>query len=380
MAKVFKNWLNFLLFVKDEAKNSDLITRYFLEEFSKNAVTFYEFLLFLKGELLKQTASSVKHQIGKRYLNVISPLCDKFGLFEEKLILDDICFSITDPKNYEKIDKILHTYKKESGKMIEKIIQTLTDFLKSKNHHCEIKGRYKNIYSIFKKLQKKGEENVLKLNDIFAFRIILHSNSSKQCFEVLNLLHDNFLPITELFKDYITIPKINGYQSLHTGLSKIMDRLDLPVEIQIRTKNMHEFAEKGLAAHWFYSIEKKTKLLSDQEKELLHHYSSISKTNADKVYCFSYIGDLFCLEKDSTVLDFAYNLHSDLGNKAKTALINGKEKPLNYKLQTGDKIQIIKSENLEIKANWLNYVHTHQAIKKISTNLKTLCAVPNSTN
>ncbi len=369
----YQKWLSFLRFVNKNPKNRELISHYFFDHFASSPEKFYEFLHYFKKSLSKIKDLAVKKHLASQYLEVLSPLCKRFNFYEEGNTLENLCFKISDPETYEEINSLLLSYKKTSKAVVKKTIKILNNVLQNRNYFYELKGRYKNIYSISKKLERVHDKHILHLNDIFAFRIILAKNSEKECFDVLNLLHDTFYPLPDLFKDHITVPKINGYQSLHTGLTHVIPQLDLPIEIQIRTKDMHEFAENGLAAHWLYSQNKKSKLLSEKEKNLLKYFSGLSNTTVESkkfIYCFSMDGDVSRVEKDCSIIDFAYQIHTDLGNKAEGAIVNGKRKELSYMIQECDQIQILKSNKNQVSANWLSYVRSKNAIKKISEYLK----------
>jgi len=343
MIEEFNKWLSFLAFMNESQKNKELAAEYFFCKFAKKPKDFYEFMKIFEKKLGATKNIKIKKHLANQYLTVLSQLCERFGLFEEKQNLDDQCFKIIDAKQFNQINRTLAKYKKESKKFIDKILKILEKLLTVKKYNFQIKGRYKNLYSIHKKIQKKIKNTILNLKDIFAFRIILEKNSIKQCFEVLNILHDEFNPIVDGFKDYISIPKINGYQSLHTSLTKVIPNLDLPIEVQIRTRAMHNFAENGVAAHYLYAKEKKSKLLTEKERMLISHFNTIAENLNDEkmIYFFSYHGDIFKLEKGSSVKDFAYQVHTDLGNKAKSAIVNGVNKGLAYEICEGDQVKIL---------------------------------------
>lgn len=342
----FRRWFNFLTYINEGQKNVDLISHYFFSKLSKSPEHAYRFIKYFENKICTCKDVHLKQKLANKYLEVISQLCERFGFFEEKQVLDDLCFMITDPKQYQKINKMLKSYRNKSKEHVAKILRRFKNLVNSQGYKCKIIGRYKNIYSVNRKLQKKAHDNVIKLNDIFAFRIILEDNSIKHCFEILDLLHEQFYPIVDLFKDYITIPKINGYQSLHSGLTNVIPNLDLPIEVQIRTRLMDDFAEKGFAAHWFYAKDKKSKQITDKKKKIMDHFSTYLSKNddtKDMIYFFSYDRDMFRLENGSSALDFAYHIHTDLGDKAKSVIVNGIKQRISYRIQEGDKIEIIKS-------------------------------------
>jgi (p)ppGpp synthase/HD superfamily hydrolase len=368
--KVFHNWLNFLIYGNNKPKNIELLRDYFFEQFARSPRHFYFFLDFLKQEL-QSLSQKTKEKLALHYLQIISPLCLRFGLFSEKRKLDDKCFKIIAPHHYDEIDGLLLKYQKKSQHVIRKILHVLRKLLANEESIYKIIGRYKNIYSIFRKIEKSSDKNILNLNDIFAFRIILKGNSVQSCFKVLNLLHDKFIPVIDFFRDYISVPKINGYQSLHTGLNNVIPNLDLPIEIQIRTQQMDDFAQHGLAAYCLYAEEKKAKLITPKEKNLVNYLSSLDKTRSSQgIYFFSTNGDLHSLDSNCSILDFAYQIHTDFGHKAKAALVNGTKKPLHYKIQGGDRVKILLAKTPQVQMRWLNYAQTKHAQKKISEYLK----------
>lgn len=362
-----KKWGNFLLLSKFTSRNQEVLSEYFFEQALKEPQAFYEFLDFLKSILGDMTHIEAKKRIAQNYLKVISNLCERFNFAKKKDVLDSLCFEIMDPQAYAEISKILETYQNKSEDYIQKIIVLLQDLLKINGYLASVSGRYKNIYSVYNKMQRKGNQNVLTLNDIFAFRIILHNDNEDQCFEIANILHDHFAPVTKFFKDYITIPKINGYKSLHTGIRGIVDDLNIPVEIQIRTDSMHKFAENGFAAHWLYARTKKADVIGDKEKMLIDHlaHGLTRQSQKDYLYLFSRDGDLFKLPMGATVLDFAYRIHSGLGKKAESAVVNGKEVDIYYYLKEGDQVEIKKSQYDKVCKEWLEKVSSDHARKKI---------------
>jgi len=343
LLKTFEEWFDVLLFFNDRLENRELVTDYFFEHFVQAPEKFYEFIQFFKKKILKIRQKESRIKAAKRYLQIISFLCERFGFCEEKRELDDLCFKITSPLSYKKISRELSFYQKKSEDTVSSILDAIQDTLRKKNHRCFIKGRYKNIYSIYKKLEKKRQKKIENLVDIFAFRIITEKNNTEECFEILNLLHDEFYPVANYFDDYITVPKVNGYQSLHTGLTRIIPELDIPVEVQIRTQEMDQFAEKGVASHWIYGREKKSTIPNEKEKKISDYFNHLSKTNDQEkmIYCFSYKGDVLKLKRGSTILDFANRIHTELPKRASAALVNGNRKKIHYQIQEGDQIKLI---------------------------------------
>jgi GTP diphosphokinase / guanosine-3',5'-bis(diphosphate) 3'-diphosphatase len=333
--------LIFLSRVTPSSKNYALLTEYFLHEFASAPQDFQLLLLKLK-EKLKNGSESEKIFIAEIYLSIFSFLCERFGVYEEKLELDDACFAIQDNKNYTQLRQELERYQKKSQKIIDEIFHLFQEEIHIRNINASVKWRYKNIYSIYKNCGKENLRNVLSLNDIFAFRIIVEGKT-KLCFEILNILHDKFIPIPKRYKDYISIPKINGYQSLHTGLLWLNSELDIGVEVQIRTKLMDDVAESGIAAHFLYAREKKSSMMTDKERKLIENMQKITASIRENpyVYCLTPKWDILRLEQGSNLSDFAHRIHSNIGKNAKYWLVNLEKQELRYMLQDFDSIQII---------------------------------------
>lgn len=324
-------------------KNNKIITDYFFDLFRNSPKGFYEFILFIKKYIINcKDDNLLRSKIANIYLEVISFLCERFWLYEEKLKLDDICFKIINPEEYNRIDTLLSKYKEKSKKIINKIYKIFENKIRKENIDVIIKWRYKNIYSIYKKCVNHNNMNILWLNDIFAFRIIVLEDNYEKCFDVLNILHNSFTPLPRRFKDYISIPKINGYQSLHTWLIEVIPELDLMIEVQIRTEKMDKIAESWVAAHFLYWRSKKAKILSKKEEKLLEHITNYGNKKNIKIYCLTPKWDILVIEKWNTVLDFANKIHTNLWKQAKLAIVNWENKKLSYKIKNYDTIEIIK--------------------------------------
>lgn len=350
----FQSWLDFLSTVKNDSKNQDHLLNYFFDRFLESPENFYRFIVFFEKSL-QRSQGDIRMRLANHYLKALSLLCDRGGFFAEKRRLDELCFSIVLPDEYKKNHAAVADYRKKSRGIIQRISSVLHQLIAEKHFDASVTGRQKNLYSVYRKMRKFGFHRPLAVNDLFGFRIIVFNNLIDDCFEILNLLHDRFYPVADCFKDFITIPKINGYQSLHTGLLRLIPEFDLPIETQIRTAAMHEFSEHGTASHWLYAREKKSGLPTDKEKHLLNYFSHVSHAKAgissqaphSSVYFFSYTGDLFRMPAGSTVLDFAYFLHSELGDAAAFVEVNGKSLPLDYVIREGDRVKIIKKYEKE---------------------------------
>lgn len=299
---------------------------------------FYELVKFFKKKLKSMENKKKQIEMAEKYLGILSPLCERFGFFSEKNILDDYCFYLSDPKKYEEISLFMKSYQENSGNLILRIKNVLFRTFKKNKIKCRVKGRYKSKWSIYKKTQKRGY-GISELKDVFAFRVVIEEESEEACFKAMNILHDSFHPIAHRFKDYVNVPKPNYYQSLHTGLEHVVPDLKLPIEVQIRTIKMDEWAEHGIAAHWKYGKARK-------KSEILKKTFAASIEEESKfIYCFSYVGDLFKLKNGSTVMDFARHIHSSLAKNAGEAIINGETKPMDSLLKDGDIIEIIRKKD-----------------------------------
>lgn len=365
--KQFQHWLDALSLVRPDRENHEKMTGYFFGVFAKEPEMFLEFLRYFKKSLQKRSKERMAQLLAEQYLHILSPLAERFGIFSEKREIDTLCFKIMHSFEYKLVESYLKEYSKESSNTIERITESLESSLAEASLKYEIMGRYKEPYSIYRKMQKKGLDMPVAFSDIFAFRIILESNDPDECFEVMNLLHDAYSPLTSRFKDYINIPKLNGYQSIHTCLNHVLPDLDLPIEIQIRTRVMHAFASEGLASHWLYARTKRSLRVTREEQRVLDHIHALSEESERQqlVYVFSKDGDVFLLPKGSTVLDFAYHLHTDLGERAKEAKINNNLKPLNYTLNDLEKVDIVTSEKVQLSDKRIDYVFNTSSRRKI---------------
>jgi len=336
-----RNILDLLYSMKRNAKNHALLTEYFLHEFSRDPESIISIMRLIK-EHLEDENNPNREKLARRYLSMFSFLCERFGLYWDKLELDDLCFSITQSDEYKRLVRELDRYRKKSEKVIQQIQNSFYDKLSDVKREIEIYGRYKNILSIYKKCKKKKIKDALRLWDIFAFRIIV-DGESEDCFDIAHHLHDSFIPLPKRYKDYISIPKINGYQSIHTWLIGVIDDLDLAIEVQIRTVAMDEIARSGIAAHYLYATSKSAKLVTDKEKKLIEHLEEIAEKIPKNpyIYCLSPLWDILRLTRWSNVADFAFKIHSSLPKKAKYALVNNKRSRLESWVKNFDTIEII---------------------------------------
>jgi GTP diphosphokinase / guanosine-3',5'-bis(diphosphate) 3'-diphosphatase len=316
------------------------LAHFFLERFSDDPQAFARFLHHLESLLRTRESKAIAAQ----YLAVLSPLAEHFGMYRLKRRLDTACFAVTLPREYAEVKKSLHRYERESASTIRRISRLMKAALHER-HKCTIRGRFKEPYSVYKKLQEKSYRDLVAIPDLFGFRIILASNDERECFEVLHALHDRFLPVAGRFKDYVSIPKINGYQSLHTTLTKVLPGLDVPVEVQIRTQFMHDFSQIGLSSHWLYK-RKGGPLLTTAQKALLHHVASLSQFAGRQrhVYCMAG-GELLQLRTGATAADAGQALGiRDV--RQLVCVVNGESCGPGTPLADGDTVDFLRKQDM----------------------------------
>ncbi len=310
-----------------------------------------------------------------------SPLAHKLGLYKIKSELDDLYLKYTDREAYEFISRKINETKASRDKYIAEFIKPIEEKLKKTGLKYDIKGRTKSIFSINNKLKKQKIE-FESIYDLFAIRIILDSPMDKEkseCWQVYSIVTDMYQPNPKRLKDWLSIPKSNGYESLHITVRGPESRW---VEVQIRTQRMDEVAERGLAAHWKYKGVKSqsgvddwlTNLRETLENKSLDAQEKLNEFKLDmydeEIYVFTPKGDLHKLPKGATVLDFAFSIHSKIGSTCVSGKVNEKNVSIRHKLSNGDLIEIVTSPNQTPKRDWLNFVVTSKAKNKIRQSLK----------
>jgi len=312
-------------------------------------------------------------RLAQETLEIYAPLAHRFGLSSVKTELEDLSFKFLDRKAYDEIAKKLKEKKREREKFIKKFIEPINERLKAEGYKFEINGRAKHLHSIYKKLISRNK-TFDELYDLFAVRIIIDTKNKNDCFSVYGICSEIYIPVPERFKDYISLPKQNNYQSIHTTLVSKEGRM---VEVQIRTKEMHEIAEKGIAAHWKY---KENTSLQDANLETwmrrIRESMELSSKDAtssqvlesfklnlyqNEIYCFTPKGDLKIIPAGSTAIDFAFEIHTEIGLRCIGAKVNGKIVNLDSLLKSGDQIEILTSKNQTPKLDWEKFVVTHKA-------------------
>ena len=320
-----------------------------------------------------------KLKIASETSYIFAPLAHRMGLYSIKTELEDLSFKFTYPGEYDMITNKLKKTKAVRERFIQKFSNPIKKELDSQGFKYQLKARTKTIPSIHKKIQDKGLD-FEDIFDVFAIRIILDSKFEKaDCWKVYSIVTDYYIPNPERLRDWISYPKQNGYESLHTT---VMSPTGKWVEVQIRTKRMDDVAEKGLAAHWKYK-EGNTKTSGldkwiGEIREIMENKTNTIdfiddfKTNLynEEIYVFTPKGDLFTLPQKATALDFAFSVHSDIGAKCIGAKVNSKLVPLSYQLSSGDQISILTSIKQQPKEAWLDFVITSKAKSKIKQSLK----------
>jgi GTP pyrophosphokinase len=316
----------------------------------------------------------------KETSELYAPIAHKLGLYNIKSELEDLSFKFLDNENYLKIAQLLGEKKTERDEFIDHTLKDLNALLTKVNVNGKVLGRAKHIYSIYEKM-KKSNKNFDDLFDLTAFRIIV--DKIEECYLVLGVIHSQYKALPGRFKDYISLPKPNGYQSLHTAVISPQGK---KIEIQIRTEEMNLIAENGLAAHWAYKEgPQKSSILKEQEKinklkKIVKYWledefdnpqeATESLTNdlieIEEIYVFTPGGDVVILPSGATLLDFAYNIHSDLGNHCTGGTVNGQIASLKQVLRSGQIISVTKSSNQKPKVEWLDFVVSYKARSKIS--------------
>lgn len=330
---------------------------------------------------LKYMAPAKQIEIARETMDIYAPLAQRLGIMKLKVELDDLSLKYLEPEAYYDLVDRIAVRKVERERYVQAIVEEVSTHIKNAGIEARIDGRVKHFYSIYKKMHNQSK-TLDQIYDLFAVRIIV--DTVKDCYAALGVIHEMYKPIPGRFKDYIAMPKPNMYQSLHTTL---IGPTGQPFEIQIRTMDMHRTAEFGIAAHWKYKELSDGKKTEDQEAEKLswlrqildwqkdmadnHEFLNVLKSDldlySDTVYCFTPTGDVKTLPAGSNTIDFAYSIHSAVGDKMIGAKVNGKLVNIDYVVNNGDRIEIITSQNSKGPSrDWLTIVKSTQAKSKIN--------------
>lgn len=328
---------------------------------------------------LKFMKPEKQQSISKETLDIYAPLAHRLGMAKVKSELEDIAFSYLHHDEFLEIKRLVDNTKEERKDYIENFIRTMIRTLSELGIKAEVKGRFKHFYSIYRKMYQKGKD-FDDIYDLMGVRVIVEDKAT--CYHVLGIVHSQYTPVPGRFKDYIAVPKSNNYQSIHTT---IVGPLGKFIEIQIRTKDMDDIAEEGIAAHWNYKENKKSSKDDNIYGWLRHIIEFQNKSNSTEdfiegvtgdidrgtVFTFSPKGDIIELPVGATALDFAFMVHTQVGCKCVGAKVNGRMVTIDHKLKSGDKVEIITSKNSKGPSiDWLDIVVTHGAKGKIRKFLK----------
>lgn len=366
-----------LQFKSKEERQAENFRRLFIAMASDIRIVFLKLADRLHNmRTLNFMITSKQQKIARETLDIFAPLANRLGIYKIKAELEDLSLRYLEPDKYFEIARLVSQTKASREETVKILIDKITADVKKAGINAQITGRAKHYYSIYSKM-KRLNIAFHDLYDITAVRVIV--DTEKECYEVLGLIHSQFKPIPGRFKDYIAMPKGNMYQSLHTS---VIGPRSKPLEVQIRTWEMHEVAEYGIAAHWRYKEKGSQKAnnptdmqfswmrkLVEYDKDMASAEDYVNSVKldlfSDQVFAFTPNGDVFDLPVNATPVDFAYRIHSEVGNKTVGALINGRIAQLDTKLHNGDIVEILTSKTPAPRLDWLNFVVTKQASSKI---------------
>ncbi len=315
-------------------------------------------------------------RISRETMDIYAPLAHRLGIWQMKWELEDLAFAQLEPDSFRTVDESLSSKRQEREAFIRDVTEILTKEFESFALAADISGRPKHVYSVYDKMQRSGK-TFEEIYDLIAMRVLV--DSIKDCYGALGIIHSLWKPIPGRFKDYIAMPKGNGYQSLHTT---VVAHTGEPMEVQIRTHEMHQIAEYGIAAHWRYKgvgldtrLDERfgwLRLLMDWQKEVLDAEAFVDTVKVDifqdEVFVFTPKGDVRSLPSGSTPVDFAYRVHTDVGHHCIGAKVNSRMVPLDYRLQNGDIVEILTTKAPHGPSrDWLKFVKTSSAREKIRT-------------
>jgi guanosine-3',5'-bis(diphosphate) 3'-pyrophosphohydrolase len=322
-----------------------------------------------------------RRQTARETLDIYAPVAERLGLYSMKLELEDLGFRTLYPQRYRVIERALKRARGNQKEFLSKIAEQLNAALAKAGIRAKVASREKHLYSIYRKMRRKSSI-LSEIVDVYGLRIVVDSNDT--CYRGLGVVHGVYKPMPGRFKDYIAIPRVNGYQSLHTTL---FGPNGVPIEVQIRTEDMHRIAESGIAAHWKYKAgEAGGSAQQERAKAWLSHLVEMQESGSseefiesvkvdlfpDKVYVFTPRGEILRLPRGATVVDFAYAVHTDIGNRCVAAKIDRRLSPLRTVLRNGQTVQIITAKGASPNPGWVNFVVTAKARTAIRHYLKSL--------
>jgi GTP pyrophosphokinase len=328
---------------------------------------------------LQHMREDKQQRIAQETLDIYAPLANRLGISWIKTELEDLSLRFLKPQEYFDLLEKVNKRRKEREQYIDQVVTLIESKLKERGIQGKVSGRFKHIYSIYRKMKTQGID-FDQIHDVIAFRLIMPAVPS--CYEALGLIHQLWKPVPGRFKDFIAIPKPNMYQSLHTT---VLGPLSERVEVQIRTEEMHKIAEEGIAAHWAYK-ENRSPISKDDEKfawlrQLMEWQQDLKDPKefletvkvdlfTDEVFVFTPKGDVRSLPRGATPVDFGYSIHSDIGSRCVGAKVNGKIVPLRYKLKNGDMVEVLTSPQAHPSKDWLTFVKTSRAQQRIRSFIK----------
>ena len=332
-------------------------------------------------ETLGAMPTNKKQRIARETLDIYAPIANRLGINSLKIRLEDLGFMHLHPFRYRVLEKTLKKSRGNQRQIVNRISNQFQKAMAEDGIKGDVCGREKHLYSIYKKMAEK-KRSLSDVVDVYGFRIIVDDVNT--CYQTLGLVHQMYKPMPGRFKDYIAIPRINGYQSLHTTL---FGPKGLPLEVQIRTRQMDRVAESGVASHWLYKADEKSgatprrragewlsNLAELQESGTPEEFLESVKVDLfpDKIYVFTPKGDIMPLPKGATTVDFAYAVHTDVGNRCVSAKVDRNLVPLRTPLQNGQTVEIITSKSAKPNPNWLTFVHSAKARTAIRNHMKNL--------
>src|SRR5438132_2690913 len=331
---------------------------------------------------LQAVEGQKRRRVARETLEIYAPIANRLGLDSLYRELQELAFSHLYPLRYKVLAKAIKGARGNRRQVVDKILKALKERLPAAGIEAQVTGREKHIYSIYNKMIEK-RLSFSQVLDIYGFRVIVKDVPA--CYLALGALHSLYKPVPGKFKDYIAIPKANGYQSLHTDL---IGPYGVPVEVQVRTEQMHRIAQSGVASHWIYKDD--TDKLSELQKQTHRWLQSLLEIQhqsgdpqeflehvkvdlfPDEVYVFTPKGKILSLPRGATAVDFAYAVHTDIGNRCVAAKVNGELVPLRTELRNGDRVEIITASHAKPNPGWLQYARTAKARSNIRHFLKTM--------